>query len=172
MTCYDVCVDFFVPLVSAFIGGFITLAGVWLTIRRDKKRDESNRIKDAKPWIFSLSDCENYEASKANDIFFATSVDSERKSGFTLVIKNTDNGICVLDKFITERKTYIPIVGRIIDKNTIAYLHIFFEEGETIKDMCLYIKDIYGNSYKYKVSQGKNKCEGNYIAEIFDNQKG
>lgn len=30
-------VDIIIPLVSAFIGSFITLAGVWLTIRRDKK---------------------------------------------------------------------------------------------------------------------------------------
>ena len=166
MTCYDVCVDIVVPLVSAFIGGFITLAGVWLTLRRDKKRDENNRIKDAKPWIFSLSDCENFEAKKANDIIFATSYDSERNSGFTLVIKNTDNGICVLDKFVTERKTYIPIVGRIIDKNSIAYLHIYFEQGETIRDMVLHVKDIYGNTYRYKVTQGKSKIEGNHIEEI------
>lgn len=166
MTCYNVWVDIVVPLISAFIGGFITLAGVWLTIRRDKKRDENNRIKDAKPWIFSLSDCENFDCKEANDIVLASSFDVKGKKGFSVVIKNTDNGVCVIDKFVTERKEYFPVVGKIIDKNSIAYLHVFFDEGETIRDMFLYVNDVYGNSYKYKAFQGNNISEKSYIEEV------
>ena len=166
MDCYNIFVDIVIPLVSAFIGGFVTLAGVWLTIRRDKKREKENDKKCVKPWIYSIDDVENFDCKKANDIIMAVSPDKKLEGGLTFVIKNTDNGVGIIDRFVTENKTYIPIVGRILDKNSITYLHVYFENGETIKDMYLYVNDVLGNQYKYKAFQHDSKRTINYIEEV------
>ena len=155
--------DIFIPLLSAFIGGFITLAGVWLTIRRDKKRDEDNKKQSAKPWIYSLDPLEDYDYKNASEFIMATSYDYCFTANFEIIVKNTDNGICILDEFVTESKRYIPIRGKVFDKDSVIHLNIHIEEGETLKDMYLYVKDIYGNKYKYKVYQTK---KGNYIEEV------
>ncbi len=155
--------DIFIPLLSAFIGGFITLAGVWLTIHRDKKRDEDNKKQSVKPWIYSLDPFEDYDHTNVSKYIMATSSDLNNTHLFQIIIKNTDNAICVLDEFVTEKKRYIPIRGKVVDKDRVIYLNIQIEEGETLKDMYLYVKDIYGNRYKYKVYQTK---KGNHIEEV------
>ena len=155
--------DIFIPLLSAFIGGFITLAGVWLTILRDKKRDEDNKKQSVKPWIYSLDPFEDYDHTNVSTYIMATSSDLNNTHLFQIIIKNTDNGICILDEFVTEKKRYIPIRGKVVDKDYTIHLNIHIEEGETLKDMYLYVKDIYGNRYKYKVYQTK---KGNHIEEV------
>lgn len=167
MDCYNIFVDIVIPLVSAFIGGFVTLAGVWLTIRRDKKREKENYKKSVKPWIYSIDNAKNSDLQ--NEIIMATSASSESKHGLFLTIKNTDNGIAIVDKFVTKNKIYIPIFGKIIDKSQTIGLHIHFEPGETIEDMYLYVRDILGNVYKYEVFQHNLQRRSNYIEEVIEN---
>lgn len=155
--------DVVIPLLSAFIGGFITLAGVWLTIHRDKKRDEDNKKQSAKPWIYSLDRFEDYDHTNVSKYIMATSSNLNNTHLFQIIVKNTDNGICILDELVTEKKRYIPICGKVIDKDHVIHLNVHIEEGETLKEMYLYVKDIYGNRYKYKVYQTK---KGNYIEEV------
>lgn len=166
MTCDTIIVGIVVPLISAFIGGLITFLGVWLTIRSDRKSSEYNKRLSAKPWLYSMSDKENFDCTESNDIIMQTSRDMERKySGITFLIKNTDNGVCIIDRFETENNNYYPILGKILDKSSITYLHIFFDKNETLKDMFLYVKDIYGNEYKYKAYQQKD-AQGPYLEEV------
>lgn len=158
--------DIFIPLLSAFLGGFITLAGVWLTIRRDKKRDEYNRKLSIKPWIYSLDPIEDFNCQNIRKSVMAESHKPSYRTDFKIILKKTDNGICILDEFVTEKKRYVAVMGAILDKDTVTNLYISFEEGETLKDMYLYTKDIYGNRYKYKVYQSSSIRKGNYIEEV------
>lgn len=53
MTCYDVLKDVIIPLFAAIIGGSITLAGVYLTIKKADKIRKEDEIKKARP-LFSF----------------------------------------------------------------------------------------------------------------------
>lgn len=165
----NVWVDIIIPILSAVLGGAVTMIGVLLTIHRDKKREEENYKKSVKPWIYSMDSAENFDPKTANDIIMAVSPDKKLSGGLSFVIKNTDNGVGIIDKFVTENKTYIPIIGRILDKNSITYLHVYFEEDETIRDMYLYVKDVLGNEYKFKAYQHDDKRKSNYIEEVIEN---
>ena len=113
-----------------------------------------------------MDDCENFDCKKANDIVITESRHVERKFGITFLIKNTDNGVAIIYRYETETKKYVPIVGGILDKNSISYVHVFPVQGDTLNDMYLYIKDIYGNEYKYRAHQGDISKKCGYIEEV------
>lgn len=158
--------DVVVPLISALVGGLLALIGVVITLYWDKKKDEEEKKQAVKPWIYSIDPMEDYDYKKAIDVVMATSTDANSTLCVQIIIKNTDNGICILDELITETKRYIPILGKVLDKGTITNLNIWFETGETLKDMYLYVKDIYGNKYKYKVCPINSIIKGYVIEEV------
>ena len=53
MTGYDIFKDVIIPLLAAILGGSITLAGVYLTIRKSDQNRKEDEIKKARP-IFSF----------------------------------------------------------------------------------------------------------------------
>lgn len=169
MVCNDVFVDIVVPLLSAIIGGALTLVGVWLTIHRDKKRDEDNLKKSVKPWIFSEDNFDHYDYKDKNYINMAVSSESVLNNCFKIYIKNTDNGIGIVDKLVTKNQMYIPVFGEILEKNKVTSLNIYYQDKcENLQDMILYIKDVYGNPYKYKVQICNNSKKWR-IEEILNN---
>lgn len=161
---YQTWTDIVIPLVAAFIGGFLTLAGVWLTIHREKKVAKENTRFSVKPWIYSLDAIEHYDHNSANTILLEG--DTSINSRLQFVIKNTDNGIAIIDRFETENNVYPPKAGKILDKNSVTHLNINLGENETLKDMHLYIKDVYDNTYKYKAYLRSGSWTGNHIEEI------
>ena len=157
---YDVFIDIIIPLLSALIGGFVTMLGVILTIKHEQKKAAEERKQDAKPWLFSMDDKENFDCTKANDIILMADATLEGRPGLCILIKNTDNGVGIIEKLQTKNNTYLPTVGRVLDKNSISYVHFFFAPHETLTDMFLHISDVYGNKYMYRVEQiaGKKAC--------------
>lgn len=152
MTCNEIISNIVVPILSAIIGGALTLFGVWLTIHRDKKRDEENLKKSAKPWIFSIDSSYDYSNETSNKIEMSTVHNSANNSYERCIgIKNTDNGIGIVDKLTTANKTYIPETYNIFEKDTVTVISVYFEEGDSLKDIELHVNDVYGNSYVYTV---------------------
>ena len=150
---YDVCVDIIIPVISAILGGFLTMWGVLFTIKRERENAKEQTRLAAKPWLFSLDDSEYFDSSDVHGIVVAAKEKHESHKELTIVIRNTDNGVGIVKKLQTENNTYLPISGRIIDKSSINYLQIVIAPNETLKDMYLFITDIYNNVYKYKVEQ-------------------
>lgn len=171
MDYYDICINIIIPLASAFVGGFITLAGVWLTIKRDIKREADNHVKSVKPWIYSINNLKSSDYQGLNDIVMATSVNYESKSSILIIIQNTDNGVAIVDKLVTEKKVYYPIISSIIGKNSVMRMFVNFEKGETIKDMYLYVRDVLGNQYKYEVFHHEDKSSIYCIREVTEKKE-
>ena len=167
MTCNEIISNIVVPILSAIIGGALTLVGVWLTIHRDKKRDEDNLKKSVKPWIFSEDNFDHYDYKDKNYINMAVSSESVLNNCFKIYIKNTDNGIGIVDKLVTKNQMYIPVFGEILEKNKVTSLNIYYQDKcENLQDMSLYIKDVYGNPYKYKVQICNNNNKKWTIKEV------
>ena len=160
LTFYKVCVDILIPLLAALIGGGMTLLGVRHTIKNERNKANESAKLAAKPWLFSMNDAENFDCTKANDIILMADTTMEGRPGLCILIKNTDNGVGIIEKLQTKNNTYLPTVGRILDKNSISYVHFFFAPHETLTDMFLHISDVYGNKYMYRVEQiaGKKAC--------------
>ena len=161
---YQTLKDIVVPLVAAFIGGFLTLAGVWLTIHREKKAAKDNKRASVKPWIYSLDAIEHYDHNSANTILLGC--DTTVRTQLQFIIKNTDNGIAIIDRFETENNVYLSKAGKILDKNSVTHLLVNLGENETLEDMYLYVKDVYGNTYQYRAYQRSGSWSGNRIEEM------
>ena len=88
-------------------------------------------------------------------------------------VKNSDNGIAVVKKVITDKHTYIPTVGNVINKNCITGLNIFLvDKSETMHGWKMFIEDIYGNEYCYLMTLDGNMLNIGACVESENSQKG
>jgi len=142
-------------LISAIVGGLIALGGVYITNKNQNNIDLENRRLSAKPWIFSLHSGQDYNYKSIERYYMELSgtFHLDKTPNIVLLVKNTDNAVFLLKKIETESNTYFPSNGNIIDKNTIIELILVLAKDgtETLKDMYLYIDDIFNNTYKYKI---------------------
>lgn len=155
ISCYDVWVDIIIPLLSAVLGGAITMWGVVHTIKHEQKNSEEQTRLSVKPWLFSVDDDGTSDTRNANFYLMQAEEYLSNDSCLSFLIRNTDNGVAILEKFQTKNNTYTPYVGKILDKNTVTYLQVRIAPEETLENMYLYIKDIYGNTYYYRADIGE-----------------
>ena len=169
MTLCEIIKDFIVPLIS----GSLTLIGVLITINNANKKESRNRVASAKPWIFSIDKRENFDNKNVNDIIIGTQNRSNSEYPISFYIKNTDNGIGIIDRVQTSNRIFRTSVGRVLEKNMVAFIHIYPDHGTELKEMFIFIMDIYGNEYRYRIVHN-DECnyDSRYcIREEFDNSK-
>ena len=169
----DVWTGIIIPMISAIIGGGLTMWGVYVTIKDQHEKDaEAQRLEaesdserrrlEAKPWLFSYDEAQDYDVKKVQYYCMDLSGDMNmrgRGAGIlTGLIKNTDNGIMLLDRVESENHVYLPSTGNIVEKGSLIQLIIWLStECETLENMRLYVKDIYGNTYCYPMKLDGNK---------------
>ena len=141
--------DVVVPLVSALIGGALALAGVLITLGREKKELKKERVEKAKPVLINYPD-DAINRSELTPTFTFKANEGGSRGTLIGVFKNTDNGIAFLDCIKTETKTYLPINNVTIDKNTVFRIHLINIGGETMKKCSILCHDIYGTNYCYQ----------------------
>lgn len=156
MECFVWWSDIFIPLISAFIGGGLTLLGVFLTIQHGNRCRNEEREKElksqAKPILI------NYAAGRPDSkdaVVFQFSSSGKLESTCTLtgIIKNTDNGIAFVDKIVSGDITYLPIIDSTIDKNVVVRIVVSLaDKREKLKGATMFVHDIYGNQYCYDMT--------------------
>lgn len=154
-----------IPLISAIIGGGLTLAGVVVTINWETKQKKQEEIEKVKPIIINY----DYAAIESNErfpIFNFYAVDDSVKTEhvFDCLFKNTDNGILFFDYIESERKKYLTFDGAAVDKNTVFCVIIRNIIGESLKGFKIYCHDILGNEYYYEAKYNpKHRSNGDLI---------
>lgn len=150
MDCNTLIISVLVPVVSAIIGGIMTLLGVLITLRAERKQAKSERLAAAKPWLFSVSMDQSYPNKQLLEMRDPNSTKTE---GFiSCNIRNTDNATAILDRVESGNITYKPIAGRILEKDSVTELVIRLSAcGEQLKNMKIYVRSIYGEEYEYKI---------------------
>lgn len=139
-----------VPFVSAIIGGGLTLMGVCISLNSQNKKDEKAKKAEAKPWLFNCD--EDYWRKTSQLEYLFQNENTKSANSIYGFIKNTDNATAILEKITTEFKEYTPSCGAIIDKGESACVIFDPIEGESLRQMVLHIKDIYGNDYQYDMN--------------------
>ena len=160
MTHFELVSGIIIPLLAAIIGRSLTLFGVIITIRWQMKKETENKIVSTKPWVFSVDKAE-YDRLEYNKqyIMLLSDPNDINNMDLSFYLKNTDNGIGIIQRFETQNVTYFPYLNAVLDKNSVAkiQLNLSFSKKENLKDMNLYISDVYGRIYKYKVTLSPNK---------------
>ena len=123
----NVCVDILLPILCALISGGLTLFGVILTLKHGNKKDEETIKIFYKPRFYRIDP--NQISNIKNDHYFCYSFLPEKKgTSIRGYFKNTDHSTFVLDKIIIGRKACISNYEYLVDKNTVFYLHICFND--------------------------------------------
>ncbi len=150
-----------IPLISALIGGGLTLAGVIVTIKWEAKQKKQEEIEKVKPIIICVEEQSIKRDEKIYDCEFYSNGDSDE----TLcgVFKNTDNGILFLDMLESELKTYRPHRVITVDKNTYFRIILINVIGESLEELKLYCHDIFGNKYIYEMDSSFEPIESNNV---------
>ena len=140
-------------IASALLGGILTLVGVAWTIKKgDSDRRETQQL-TLKPWIFLMQGyLSQEEKKKLPKYIFTTSGLAQNDAKRFCVLKNTDNGIAILKEISSKRYRYIPIGDAIVDKNSVFYLYVDFEDDDEKEELRLTIEDVLHNEYNYKLS--------------------
>ena len=144
-----------IPIVTAIIGGVI---GSFLTIIFERREREKDRTLSVKPWIYSLSKTESKRYAECNEILFGDPNDTIAEGfHYYFFLRNTDNGICILDEFRVGSVSFRPYQNGIIDKNTVTKIRICLKERQELGAMVLTVKDVFGHPYFYKAKPGDDK---------------
>ena len=162
MKCDEIISNIIIPIVSALIGGGLTLIGVLLTIKfENKKRKEEIRIAN-KPLFYLIDPMQNYDSKRTTDFEF--SAEGIETSGFLeIIFRNTDNAILLFDYISIGNQKYYSQNGNIVDKNTTFCIYLYPDKNIKVNenDIIFSINDSLNNNYKYKL--GFKTHESKYI---------
>lgn len=162
MCWYKIYVDIIGPLICSLIGGLLTVLGVYLTIKYEKRKDKETIKFNSKPLFYRLDSRQDYDYKNAKDYFLKDN--NEVLIRIFGIFHNTDKAYLILSYASINNKKYIPINGNVIDKDEIFNLYIdVSEELKDDEELVLVIKDIYDNTYKYIIEY---KSIRNGYAEI------
>lgn len=142
-----------VPLISSLIGGGLTLIGVLISIHHENKNRKNEIKRLNKPLIYLINPMQDYDYKSAVQFYFENKI--FKSNGFIeIILKNTDNAIMIMDSIKIGDDIYYPTNGNVVDKNTIFYIYVYINEkikSINQENIMLTIKDVLGNSYKYKL---------------------
>ena len=155
MNWYCVLTDIVIPLISALFGGFLTLLGVKMTITAQNKKEDIARKASVRPWIFT---CEEHVPGDKKTYAMEAEPNHNERGFIAGNIRNTDNGLLILDYVESRTVQYVPTGDKVVDKNSSIELVIFLKDKvETLEGFHLYIRDIYDNRYRYSLIMEGNR---------------
>ena len=146
--CFNWLTGVFVPLLTTVLGAVVSLLGVIITLRNEQKALKKERIEKLKPILINYT-CDFAGNESVIPKYKFVSDGEKVVKTITGVFKNTDNGILIFDKIVTESKKYFPYDNFTVDKNTVFLLELDNIAGESLKSCRIYCRDILGNKYYY-----------------------
>lgn len=166
--------DVIIPIICALIGGGLTMWGVQRTLKAQRIESDRIRIQEARPYLFTEHLMRTPAGNNSIPQLLLKSTETNSCDyALRCYVKNSDNGIAVVKKVITDKHTYIPTVGNVINKNCITGLNIFLvDKSETMHGWKMFIEDIYGNEYCYLMTLDGNMLNIGACVESENSQKG
>ena len=167
MTCTCTCMneealnllrDVLIPIIASLIGGGLTLAGVWQTLRADRARFEEAQRLSVKPYFYHS----NFTRPDAQ-LEFRTETENGQTTRIYGVLCNTDNAILILEKISAGETHYKSRGNCVVPKNKTVSIEVFLCGADKDAEVTLHIRDVLEKHYKYKVDFS---CQKNGMLEI------
>lgn len=150
--------DILLTIISAIIGGALTLIGVAWTIRngaKERERVENRREKEraeeekkkAKPYFtFCMMQQGNYDIT--NKMVCFEDIETLMLRQASAIIKNSNNSVFTIEQLYHDGKWYAILANNVVLPGENMYLNFTFNDYSNI---FLKIKDILGNDYYYEL---------------------
>ena len=154
LTCNEIIIYIIIPILSAIIGGSLTLIGVLLTIgNENKKRREEVKLA-TKPLFYIADPTQVYSSKNFVDIVLIEKNEKKYDEGYELIFKNTDKAIFIIEYIEINGIKHYPKYGDVVDKNLLFCLRLLVKKGvlNCMKNrIILSVNDLLNNNYKYQL---------------------
>lgn len=155
----------FITLLSAMLGGGLTVFGVaWTIKRQDDIRIEEERNK-YRPFIYPVNSNNDFDFKQLGTIQFVDVEGKKGQSKYIGMIKNTDNGVLILKELIVDGKQFNIRYGDVLDKNNFAQIFLLAENNLEFNKIELVGTDIRGHMVKFGIELNEDKKD---IARIIE----
>lgn len=169
MNCYKIWVDIIIPLVSAFIGGGITLWGVFLTIKYESKKSRKEYLEKIRPFfVVENENLKSIDVDSIKKIWVNDDSSKELKEVSTifhwdsLVLSNVCDNVCMMSYIKINNEQYasfenIPIKSGECCEIKGCPLSSYI--NEKIDNISLGVLDREFNIYEYELKYRINDCK-------------
>ena len=143
-----------ISIISAFIGGSLTLIGVIITIHFENKKKKEELIIANKPLFYAINPMQAYDYKNAIDYNLSAKDNIFLDGKILFIFKNTDKAIMIINYLSINGKKYYPINGNVVDKNTTFNLiiHSLCDPLDNEKnEIILSVNDSLNNIYLYNL---------------------
>lgn len=140
-------------LLSALVGGLLTLVGVTVTLLFDQRKQKKNREEAARPFFAILDNFDSRVNDSNNHTMYFTlhqKYDSTTSYFWTNMI-NSDKVPFLIEKFTMNGKDYYPNCKEMILKEMSVYIKIFYTDNTGGNDIIMHVIDINHRKRKYKM---------------------
>ena len=165
MECYNVWVDILIPLISAFLGGLLTVIGVICTIKHENKCRKNDERKLYKPLFVALGSLDLFDED-CIVIDLESNVDKDMFCLLEGYIKNLDFSHFIIDSIVINDIEYYPVNNSVIEKNSEILFRVFGNQKE-IRLATLNTLDVLGNKYIYNVIFNEKAEQRCMVAEKY-----
>lgn len=142
-------------VVSAVYGGMITLVGIAWTIKENHNTNRLNYLKGIKPLFYAVRyNNVNYTNKSTIRMGFVPE-DKSRKGSFVILgaIRNSEKSELIINKLTIDDISLVPEFENVIEKSKVVEVSVLFERDlSTCKDAFLYVFDVEGNQFSYRIS--------------------
>lgn len=166
MDCYNIFVDIVIPLVSAFIGGLVTLVGIIITINHERTCRKEDEIKLYKPFFVSLTAYDEKTKKRLPDVVFESNIDKGMHRLIDGYIENLDISHFTIEKVVIGNTSYFPISNAVVEKNCVLSIQVYGNE-KIIESATLHIYDVLENKYIYDMIFQEKAEQGCRIVEKY-----
>lgn len=161
-----------ISLVSSFLGGGCTLAGVLLTLRRSDEQKNKERIEDNRPFLIPMFRSSFEQEALKNTFYGYFRVNTNGKFSYrfnTFFVKNSDHAYATLVGLYVNKELLLLKTEKLFWKNEACSITIendVFTNNE-LKELSLLVEDQTKHYYRFPLSfRIKNDVDGKRYIDI------
>ena len=143
-------ISIIIPILSAIIGGGLTLVGVIITIKHSDKINKEEYIEKFRPVLRGHSGYDDYDYKQAKIVRIENDSENKEKRIFG-VFSNTDKANVELDEIFINDTCYKITVNRYIKKSEDFIIDISIDSKIIVETLKIKMLDDCNNSYIFNL---------------------
>ena len=151
LCCYNFWVDIGIPLISALIGGGLTLAGVLITIAHSNKTMKNEYINKYKPSFKFRTPMDDFDFKNSKVIMFKCGNCKENSKKILGMFTNTDKASFEIDSIYINGECFRIDINRYIAKSENFDFELCVDKDLKVETLELKVIDDQNNIYRYKL---------------------
>jgi len=168
LCCCQIWGDIIIPLISALIGGGLTLVGVIITIRHTNKTIRNDYISKYKPSFKLRNPMDDFDLKYSKPLMFKGGNCGENSKKILGMFTNTDKANFEIDSIYVNGECFRIDINRYIAKSEDFDFSLCIDKTLNVETLELKVLDEQNNVYRYKLDFITNEKGNLEITKIIN----